>query len=375
MRLSDLDYELPPELIAQTPAEPRDSSRLLVCRGCPGSRDSHGLDAPFLDATFRDLPHHLRPGDVLVRNDSRVLAARTFFRRPTGGRLEVLFLGEEPDDMDGGVWEVLMRGRPRVGERLSCASDPDWQVRVLDDLGEGRWRVRSEYKDGDAEVCSLLSANGEMPLPPYIRRRLDDPERYQTTYCRVEGSAAAPTAGLHFTPDLDEQLRSSGVQLENLTLHVGLGTFKPLSVERLDDVRLHAERFQIARQTWERIAAARAEGRRVVAVGTTVVRALEHLAASTDAAAPALAPALRLVSGHDGVHDSDLLSGSTRLLIGPGYRFLMVDGMITNFHLPRTSLLALVMAFCGVERTRALYSHAIAARYRFYSLGDAMLAL
>jgi S-adenosylmethionine:tRNA ribosyltransferase-isomerase len=377
MRLSDLDYELPSQLIAQTPSEPRDASRLLVCRGCAGGP---APVLPFQDAVFRDLPDHLRPGDVLVRNDSRVLAARTHFLRATGGRLELLFLGERTDGRGEDVWEVLMRGRPRVGERLECEDDRAWCVQVLEDLDEGRWLVRSRHEDGsEADVCDLLSRNGEMPLPPYIRQRLDDPQRYQTTYCRVTGSAAAPTAGLHFTQALDDSLERAGVQIEALTLHVGLGTFKPLSVDRLDDVRLHAERFQVPGATWERITAAKTEGRRVIAVGTTVVRVLEHLALSHqtrgDEPGPSRGP--HLVAAEDEVRSGEtrLLTGTTGLFISPGYRFQVVDGMITNFHLPRTSLLALVMAFCGVERTRALYRHAVVEGYRFYSFGDAMLAL
>ena len=377
LRLSDLDYDLPQDLIAQAPAEPRDASRLLVCRECARRRDELPAFA-FEDSVFRDLPTYLRAGDVLVRNDSRVLAARTHFLRATRGRLELLFLGEETDGRGDGVWQVLMRGRPRVGERLVCENDPGWHVQVLEDLDEGRWLVKSDHDaGGGGDVCSLLTRNGEMPLPPYIRQRLDDPQRYQTTYCEAIGSAAAPTAGLHFTQALDDGLRAAGVQIEALTLHVGLGTFKPLTVDRLDEVRLHAERFQVPRATWDRIVAARAEGRRVIAVGTTVVRVLEHLAASHPVARPSVGPGPHLVAapGPGRSDDDDLLTGTTGLFISPGYQFRVVDGMITNFHLPRTSLLALVMAFCGVERTRALYEHAIAAGYRFYSFGDAMLAL
>jgi S-adenosylmethionine:tRNA ribosyltransferase-isomerase len=348
LTLADLEYELPDELIAQTPVEPRDASRLLVERRSTGALE---------DRVFSELPSLLREGDVLVRNDTRVFPARSFFHRATGGRIEVLFLcaltGPSPA---GERWEALLRGRPRREEALeSEAMGPGWPLRCIEPLGDGRWVVESL---GPAPVLELLADAGVTPLPPYITTSLADPERYQTTYSRALGSAAAPTAGLHFTRELDAALVSAGVSLERVTLHVGLGTFKPLSEGPLETVTLHSESFTVEPAVWGRLHVARREGRRIVAVGTTSMRVLEHLAAQ-DATGEGQAP----------------LSGDTRLFIRPGFPFRMVDGLVTNFHLPRTSLLALVMAFCGADETRAAYRHAVAQRYRFYSFGDAMLAL
>ncbi|MBM3147412.1 MAG: S-adenosylmethionine:tRNA ribosyltransferase-isomerase [Actinobacteria bacterium] len=371
---------------------------------------------------MHDLPGLLRPGDLLVRNDTRVLAARTFFRRSSGGRLEVLFLqpvdeagaavrekvadaaafeaggaarpsprdapadqgtaaetaGAVPVSLRGEeVWEVLVRGRPRAGERLSCIADETWRLDLVHRFGDGRWLVRNA---ADTPVQALLERHGETPLPPYIRHPLEDPERYQTTFAARSGSAAAPTAGLHFTRQLDRRLGEAGVQIAELTLHVGLGTFKPLDEATVCGGRLHAERFVVPAQVWRQVSATRAAGGRVVAVGTTVVRTLEHVAASVAAAPPA--------DGSAGDHDAagrepatvmttgdGAIRGTTDLLIAPGFRFRVVDALLTNFHLPGSSLLALIAAFCGLERTRAVYQHAVARRYRFYSLGDAMLAI
>jgi S-adenosylmethionine:tRNA ribosyltransferase-isomerase len=357
LTLADLDYELPPELVAQHPVEPRDASRLLVWRR------GTGRDAAPEDRVFRDLPQLLRAGDVLVRNDTRVFPARTFFRRATGGRIEALFLRPAPVGGPAGragaddKWEALLRGRPRRGEILmSEALGGDWPLACIEPLGDGRWTVASP---AGSDVFTLLERAGVTPLPPYIHEALADSERYQTTYARVTGSAAAPTAGLHFTPAVDAALLAAGVSIETVTLHVGLGTFKPLQEDSLEADELHAEVYELGAGVWERVAAAHGEGRRVIAVGTTSMRVLEHVAAAT-AADPAAGPPLR---------------GETRLFIRPGYEFRLVDGLVTNFHLPRTSLLALVMAYCGVEETRRLYAHAVRERYRFYSFGDAMVAL
>jgi S-adenosylmethionine:tRNA ribosyltransferase-isomerase len=367
MRIEELDFELPSELVAQTPIEPRDASRLLVYERCSGS---------LTDGRFTDLPDLLVPGDVLVRNDTRVIAARTHFRRATGGRLEVLFLERALAMPAGGeVWEVLVRGRPRVGEIITCTrtgddmtvagggrSGDEWRLLVEDSLGEGRWRVRSL---SEGSVHDRLEIVGETPLPPYIKRRLDEPERYQTVYARVRGSAAAPTAGLHFTSELDRLLAQRGVAVESLTLHVGLGTFQSLAAAEVETQKLHSEPYAAEAATWRRIVAARHQGRRVIAVGTTMARLLETLA--------------RAPAGDDGAMRTrsgpSLVQGRTDLFITPGFEFRLVDGLLTNFHLPRSSLLALVMAFCGVEETRRLYRHAVERRYRFYSFGDAMLAL
>ncbi len=346
LSLAELEYELPRELIAQQPLEPRDASRLLVVRRTGALRDG----------AFRELTAELRLGDVLVRNDTRVFPARAFFRRATGGRVEALFL--QPRAPGGGEerWEVLLRGRPRAGERLTSDETEEWRVRCDEALGEGRWVLVSE---SERPVLELLEAVGKTPLPPYIHARLEDGGRYQTLYARAVGSAAAPTAGLHFTPAVDAALAAAGVTVETVTLHVGLGTFRPLTRERLDEDRLHAERFAVDAAAWGRICAARAAGGRVIAVGTTTVRVLEHLAGLP-----------RVAEG-----DCAVVRGETELFIRPGFSFRVVDGLLTNFHLPRSSLLALVMAFCGVDATRAAYRHAVAQRYRFYSFGDAMLAL
>ena len=348
LRLEDLDYELPDGLVAQTPIEPRDQARLLVF---------DRRRAELSDRRFADLTGLLRSGDVLVRNDTRVFPARSYFRRSTGGRMEVLFLcpvtGGETER-----WEALVRGRPRPGETLVNESlGSAWPLACERPLGEGRWVVAN---CSPAPVLGLLEDAGVTPLPPYIHTPLVDPERYQTTYACTVGSAAAPTAGLHFTPALDAALHDRGVTIEQLTLHVGLGTFKPLQVETLAEERLHSEEYEVDAGVWERLKQAHAAGRRVIAVGTTSLRVLEHLALEEERGeTPQGAP----------------LKGSTSLFVRPGFAFRLVDGLVTNFHLPRTSLLALVMAFCGVEETRELYRHAVAEGYRFYSFGDAMVAL
>jgi S-adenosylmethionine:tRNA ribosyltransferase-isomerase len=314
MRSKELEYELPEELIAQHPARRRDESRLLVYERETGA---------VRHRRFNDLPEELTRGELVVVNDTRVVPARIRARRATGASVEVLLL--EPLGEDG-LWEALARPsrRLRRGERLG-------PVELLEPLGAGRWRLRLEGRPA-----------GEMPLPPYITEPLRDPERYQTVYAREEGSAAAPTAGLHFTPELLARL-----DVERVTLHVGLDTFRPISADDLGAHELHSERYEVRPEAWERIRAAD----RVLAVGTTTVRVLETVASNS------------------------LLQGRTRLFIQPGHEFWRVDALLTNFHLPRSTLLALVMAFAGVEETRELYRLAIEERYRFYSFGDAMLVL
>ncbi len=314
MRSSELDYELPQELIAQHPLERRDASRLLVHDRASGETRH---------ARFDELAPELPEGTLVVVNDTRVLPARLRLERPGGGQAEVLLLERLGSN---GIWEGLARPsrKLRPGQRLG-------PVELLQPLGEGRWRLRLEGEPA-----------GEAPLPPYIQEPLADPERYQTVYARSEGSAAAPTAGLHFTPEL-----LAGLDVERVTLHVGLDTFRPLAAETLEEHELHSERYEVEPAAWERIRAAE----RVLAVGTTTVRVLESLARG--------APS----------------SGRTNLFITPGFEFRRVDALLTNFHLPRSTLLALVMAFAGVEQTRRLYRLAIEERYRFYSFGDAMLLL
>jgi S-adenosylmethionine:tRNA ribosyltransferase-isomerase len=309
MRVSDLDYELPPELIAQHPAVARDESRLLVHDRATGETRHR---------RFSELPDELR-GELLVANDTRVVAARIRIEQPRG---EVLLLERVGTD----EWEALARPTRRL--RPGRAYGP---VTMLEHLGAGRWRVRLHGEPA-----------GETPLPPYIVEPLGDPARYQTVYARDPGSAAAPTAGLHFTPELLARL-----DVEYVTLHVGLDTFRPVAAETLEEHELHGERYDVRPEAWERIRAAE----RVLAVGTTSVRVLETLARG--------AP----------------LEGRTSLFVRPGFEFRRVDALLTNFHLPRSTLLALVMAFAGVERTRELYGLAVEERYRFYSFGDAMLIL
>jgi S-adenosylmethionine:tRNA ribosyltransferase-isomerase len=310
MKTAELHYELPEELIAQHPAARRDESRLLVYERETGD---------VRHRRFSDLPGELH-GELVVVNDTRVVPARLRMRRPTGGRTEVLLV----EQVDADIWEGLARPsrRLRPGQRLG-------QVELLEPLGEGRWRLRLHGEP-----------DGEMPLPPYITEPLIEPERYQTVYAREPGSAAAPTAGLHFTPEL-----LAGLDVERVTLHVGLDTFRPLSADSLEEHHLHGERYQVRPEAWERIEGAE----RVLAVGTTTVRVLESLARG--------AP----------------LAGRTELFATPGFEFRRVDGLLTNFHLPRSTLLALVMAFAGVDDTRRLYRLAVEERYRFYSFGDAML--
>jgi S-adenosylmethionine:tRNA ribosyltransferase-isomerase len=309
MKTDELDYDLPPELIAQHPAERRDESRLLVFDRTTGD---------VRHRRFRDLPEELR-GELVVVNDTRVVPARIPIERPKGEVLLVERVGDSE-------WEGLARPTRRLhaGRRYG-------PVELLEHLGEGRWRLRLEGEPA-----------GETPLPPYITEPLDDPDRYQTVYARDPGSAAAPTAGLHFTPELLARL-----DVERVTLHVGLDTFRPVAVDDLEQHELHGERYVVRPESWERIR----DAERVLAVGTTTVRVLETLARG--------AP----------------LAGRTSLFVTPGFEFQRVDALLTNFHLPRSTLLALVMAFAGVEQTRELYRLAVEERYRFYSFGDAMLVL
>jgi S-adenosylmethionine:tRNA ribosyltransferase-isomerase len=307
MKSSELDYDLPPELIAQRPLERRDASRLLVYDRATGE---------VRHRRFSDLPEEAG-GALVVVNDTRVVPARISFEQPRGEALLLEHVGD-------GVWEALARPTRRLQAGVRYGP-----VELLEHLGEGRWRVRLEGEPA-----------GQAPLPPYITEPLADPERYQTVYAREPGSAAAPTAGLHFTDDLLRRL-----DVERVTLHVGLDTFRPVAVDDLADHRLHGERYSVDPSAWARIEIAP----RVLAVGTTTVRVLESVARG---APPA---------------------GRTDLFVTPGFEFRRVDALLTNFHLPRSTLLALVMAFAGVEETRALYQTAIAERYRFYSFGDAML--
>jgi S-adenosylmethionine:tRNA ribosyltransferase-isomerase len=323
---SELDYELPEALIAQRPAEPRDSSRLMVVDARSGTISHHA---------FRGLPRFLRPGDALVLNETKVLPARLLGRRPGGGEVELLFLREL-----GGRWEVLARPskRLRPGMTLSVGGD---ELELVENLGEGRWRVAGENLRGTME------RSGRMPLPPYIRATAEAEEAYQTVYARNPGSAAAPTAGFHFTEGVLERAERAGARIARVTLHVGTGTFAPVRADKLEEHRMHAEHYAVPQRAARIIKGAE----RVVAAGTTVARTLESWAQS-------------------GKPD-----GESSLFIYPGYRWRLVDALLTNFHLPRSTLLAMVMSFGGKDLMREAYRVAVEERYRFYSFGDAMLIL
>jgi S-adenosylmethionine:tRNA ribosyltransferase-isomerase len=341
--LAALDYALPPELVAQHPLAHRDDARLLVVERASGR---------LTDAVVRELPGWLRAGDALVLNETRVLPARLFVRRPPGwGRVELLFVRRE----ESGLWRALARPARKLAPGIRLESEDRalrLEVAGVEPAGERLLRVTH----GDVEAT--LEALGQTPLPPYIRRPPEpaDRERYQTVFARVPGAVAAPTAGLHFTPELLADLERHGVRSVRLLLHVGPGTFRPITAERVEEHALEAEWFEVGEDAARALQAARAAGGRLFAAGTTVVRALESAA---DAGGGELGAA----------------RGFTSKFIYPPYAFRAVDALLTNFHLPRTSLLCLVAAFAGTELTRRAYAHAVEERYRFYSYGDAMLVL
>lgn len=324
MLTSELDYELPEALIAQRPAEPRDSSRLMVVDVGSGRISHHA---------FRDLPTFLKSGDAVVLNETKVLPARLEAHRPGGGRVELLFLRDLGDR-----WEVLARPGKRLRPNMRLATGNE-RLEVLENLGDGRWTVRGQ------NVLETLNRKGRMPLPPYIEATRETESAYQTIYARNPGSAAAPTAGFHFTDEGLQKVEEAGANLARVTLHVGTGTFTPVRTENLQEHRMHAERYSVP----DEAARVMREAERVVAVGTTVARTLESWAATGAAEA------------------------ESELFIYPGYRWRAVDMLLTNFHLPRSTLLAMVMSFAGVDLVREAYRTAVAERYRFYSYGDAML--
>ena len=374
MKLSDFVYDLPPERIAQQAIEPRDAARMLVCERASGA---------LADAGVRDLPEWLAPGDLLVVNDTRVLRARFFGRRASGGAVEVLLL--EPLAGRPGAWRALLRParRLRAGERSSspaasshcaCSSaratprassirpgTPRSSCRRASSARPSGFPMSASEQHRRARIEERIEELGAMPLPPYIRRAAEDPraardrEAYQTIFASKPGAVAAPTAGLHFTPELLARLAERGVERASVTLHVGEGTFRPVTAERVEDHRMHAERYELPAETAAAIERCRARGGRVVAVGTTSVRVLETCAEAGGLARPQ--------------------SGATDLFLVPGARFRVVDALLTNFHLPGSTLLMLVAAFAGRERVLALYAEAIARGYRFYSYGDALLLL
>ncbi len=338
MKTSDFDYELPEELIAQHPAAQRDHSRLLVMDKYTGAVEHR---------VFRDIVNYLHAGDVLVLNNTKVIPARIFGVKEGGtAKIEVLLLKRD-DDLPN-TWEVLVHPGKRA------------KVGTVIDFGEGRLKgeVIANTSAGrkvtfhfDGIFEEILEELGTMPLPPYIHEQLEDQNRYQTVYAKVDGSAAAPTAGLHFTTELLETLRQNGIEIEEVLLHVGLGTFKPVSEEDIEDHEMHSEYYEISQETADRINKAKAEGRRIISVGTTSTRALESAAKDG-----------RLQAG----------SGWTNIFIYPGYKWQIIDGLITNFHLPKSTLMMLVSALSMREHILAAYKEAVAQRYRFFSFGDAM---
>jgi len=370
LQVNDFDYALPPDLIAQHPLARRDESRLLVLR-----RDSGAVD----HRRFRDIVDYLEPGDLLVLNDTRVIPARLVGRRPTGGRIEALLIAPEGD-----VWRAMLKGSGRVklGEKLSFEGGA-LTCTLYGRLPDGQ--VHLAFPLGHDELIAALQRVGRAPLPPYIKRppetdpdREADRERYQTVYARRPGAIAAPTAGLHFTPEVFAALDAKGVRRTTLTLHVGLGTFKPVTAERIEDHVMHAEWFELPAEAAEAIAATHAAGHRVIAVGTTATRVLEAIAREKgkkgtgvfSAKHPEGLSGKRLPSPF-----SPPRSGWTDLFITPGFEFRLTDALVTNFHLPRSTLLMLVAAFAGRERILAAYEEAKGLGYRFYSYGDAMLIL
>lgn len=332
MNRSELYFDLPPDLIAQSPAEPRDVCRLMV------------LDRTAQTMTherFFDLPKFLRPGDVLVFNQSKVFKARLYGVRASGGRVEVLFLRHNGE----GIWSCMIGKRVREGETLDFGLGLTGTV--LPKRGADSFLQMSKPA---TEVVTISDQVGEVPTPPYIKQAVADPAQYQTVFASQVGSAAAPTAGLHFTQTLLDSLKVQGIQQEFVTLHVGLGTFQPVKTEKVEDHDIHTEWYSVDAATWQRLQQAKQEGRRIIAVGTTSVRVLETIA-----------------------RNEQQLTGETKIFILPGFEFKMVNALITNFHTPYSSLLALVYAFGGQDFLRKAYDEAIKEKYRFYSFGDAMI--
>lgn len=337
----DFDYYLPEELIAQTPLEDRASSRLLVL-----DRQTQSIE----DTHFHHILDYLNPGDGLVVNQTRVIPARIFGVKPdTGGHLEVLLLSNTRDN----VWECLIKParRAKVGTWIEFGDQGQLKAQVIEELNHGGRKIEFHYQGVFLEILETL---GQMPLPPYIRERLEDADRYQTVYAKDNGSAAAPTAGLHFTQDLLAAAKAKGVEIIPLTLHVGLGTFRPVSVDRLEDHEMHAEYYELSQESADLFNKIKAAGGKITAVGTTSVRTLETIASANEGE----------IRGQ---------SGWTDIFISPGYRFKAVDQLITNFHLPQSTLVMLVSAFYDREKVLEAYKHAVVEKYRFFSFGDAML--
>lgn len=337
MNVSDFYYDLPEELIAQTPIEKRDESRLMVL-----NRKDQSIE----HKQFKDIIDYLEPGDCLVRNNTKVIPARLYGKKATGAKIEFLLLNQ----IEGDIWESIVR----PGHKLKPGTEVEFgdgilKATVLDIMPGGTRKVEFKYEGIFNEILDKI---GLMPLPPYIHESLKDNDRYQTVYARYEGSAAAPTAGLHFTPELFEKLKQKGVEVANVTLHVGIGTFRPVKVENVEEHHMHSEHYYIKQEDAEKINSAKKNGKRVIGVGTTSCRVLETIADEDGMVKPT--------------------EGDTQIFIYPGYKFKCLDGLITNFHLPESTLIMLVSALAGKEYIMKAYNEAVKERYRFFSFGDAM---
>ncbi len=340
MNVSDFYYDLPEELIAQTPIEKRDESRLMVL-----NRANQTIE----HKTFKDIIDYLEPGDCLVRNNTKVIPARLYGKKATGAKIEFLLLNR----IEGDIWECIVR----PGHKLKPGTEVEFgdgilKARVLDVMEGGTRKVEFKYEGIFNEILDKI---GLMPLPPYIHESLKDNDRYQTVYAKYEGSAAAPTAGLHFTPELFEKIKAKGIDVANVTLHVGIGTFRPVKVENVEEHHMHSEHFYIKQEDADKINNAKKNGKRVIAVGTTSCRVLETIADENGIVKPT--------------------EGDTQIFIYPGYKYKCLDGLVTNFHLPESTLIMLVSALAGRDYIMKAYNEAVKERYRFFSFGDAMLIL
>ena len=340
MKVSDFNYDLPEELIAQTPIEKRDESRLMVL-----NREKQTIE----HKTFKDIIDYLEPGDCLVRNNTKVIPARLYGKKATGAKIEFLLLNR----IEGDIWECIVR----PGHKLKPGTEVEFgdgilKAKVLDVMEGGTRKVEFKYEGIFNEILDKI---GLMPLPPYIHESLKDNDRYQTVYAKYEGSAAAPTAGLHFTPELFEKIKEKGIDVANVTLHVGIGTFRPVKVENVEEHHMHSEHFYIKQEDADKINNAKKNGKRVIAVGTTSCRVLETIADENGMVKPT--------------------EGDTQIFIYPGYKYKCLDGLVTNFHLPESTLIMLVSALAGRDYIMKAYNEAVKERYRFFSFGDAMLIL
>ena len=340
MNVSDFYYDLPEELIAQTPIEKRDESRLMVL-----NRDKQTIE----HKTFKDIIDYLEPGDCLVRNNTKVIPARLYGKKATGAKTEFLLLNR----IEGDIWECIVR----PGHKLKPGTEVEFgegilKATVLDIMPGGTRKVEFKYEGIFNEILDQI---GLMPLPPYIHESLKDKDRYQTVYAKYDGSAAAPTAGLHFTPELFEKIKAKGIEVANVTLHVGIGTFRPVKVENVEEHHMHSEHFYIKQEDVDKINTAKKNGKRVIAVGTTSCRVLETIADENG-----------MVKATE---------GDTQIFIYPGYKYKCLDGLVTNFHLPESTLIMLVSALAGRDYIMKAYNEAVKERYRFFSFGDAMLIL